>query len=105
MLIPICGRRRKRDGVQDLHPPPAASGSAVISAGPIITRSDETPISNSQLAHGDPSLMNPLTSALISVVVVLGGVSVGFFFLSLRLLQKSRLQRTAASGVMNPNFK
>uniref|UniRef100_A0A8C4EP49 Zona pellucida-like domain containing 1b n=1 Tax=Dicentrarchus labrax TaxID=13489 RepID=A0A8C4EP49_DICLA len=49
MLIPICGRRRRRDEGQSLDSPPAASGNAVITAGPIITRSDETPVNNSQL--------------------------------------------------------
>lgn len=57
-------------------------------------------------ASGDPSQpMNPVTSALISGVVILGGVSVGFFLLSVRLLQKSRLLTTRASGVCNPSFK
>ena len=53
--------------------------------------------------HSKP--MNPATSALISGVVVLGGFSVGFFLLSLRLLQKSRHTTTIASGVWNPTFK
>ncbi|TNN59862.1 Zona pellucida-like domain-containing protein 1 [Liparis tanakae] len=88
MLMPICGRRRKRDGEESLDSPPAASGTAVITAGPIITRS----------ASGDPSHpMNPVTSALISGVVMLGGVSVGFLLLSLRLLKKSRLPTSTAS--------
>ncbi|XP_037632108.1 zona pellucida-like domain-containing protein 1 [Sebastes umbrosus] len=106
MLIPICGRRRRRSEEQSLDSLPAASGNAVITAGPIITRSDETPVNNSQLASGDPSQpMNPVTSALVSGVVILGGVSVGFLLLSLRLLQKSRLPTTTASGVWNPTFK
>ncbi|KAM9733700.1 zona pellucida-like domain-containing protein 1 isoform 1-T1 [Menidia menidia] len=106
MLMPICGRRRRRDGEQSLNSQPAASGNAIITAGPIITRSDETPVNNSQLAPRHLSqTMNPVTSALISGVVILGGVSVGFFLLSLRLLQKSRPPPAAASGVWNPNFK
>ncbi|XP_037313206.1 zona pellucida-like domain-containing protein 1 isoform X2 [Pungitius pungitius] len=106
MLMPICGRRRRRDGEDSLDSPAAASGSAVITAGPIITRSDETPANNSQLASGDPSHpMNPLTSALVSGVAVLGVVSMGFFLLSLRLLKKSRLPTTTASGVWNTTFK
>lgn len=32
----ICGRRRKRD---EVSPPPGASGNALLTAGPIITRS------------------------------------------------------------------
>ncbi|XP_069003440.1 zona pellucida-like domain-containing protein 1 [Embiotoca jacksoni] len=106
MLMPICGRRRRRDGEGSIDSSPAESGNAIITAGPIITRSDETPVNNSQLALGSrPQPMNPVTSALISGVVILGGVSAGFFLLSLRLLQKSRLQTTAASGVWNPSFK
>ncbi|KAG7243180.1 hypothetical protein INR49_016555 [Caranx melampygus] len=89
MLMPICGRRRRRDGEESLDSQPAASGNAVLTAGPIITRS----------ASGDSSqLMNPVTSALISGVVILGGVSVGFSLLSLHLLQKSRLPATMVSG-------
>ncbi|KAK9521007.1 hypothetical protein VZT92_020853 [Zoarces viviparus] len=106
MLMPICGRRRRRDGEESLDSPPVASGTAVITAGPIITRSDETPVNNSQLASGDATHpINPVTSALISGVVILGGVSAGFFLLSLRLLQKSRLPTTTASGVWNTTFK
>lgn len=57
-------------------------------------------------ASGDPSQpMNPVTSALISGVVILGGVSMGLFLVSVRLLQKSRLLTTRASGVWNPSFK
>lgn len=57
-------------------------------------------------ASGDPShSMNPVTSALISGVVILGVISVGFLLLLLHLLQKSRLPMAAASGVWNPSFK
>ncbi|KAM8902975.1 zona pellucida-like domain-containing protein 1 [Spinachia spinachia] len=106
MLMPICGRRRRRDEEDSLDSPAAKSGTAVITAGPIITRSDETPANNSQLASRDPSHpMNPVTSALISGVAILGAVSMGFFLLSLRLLKKSRLTATTASGVWNTTFK
>ncbi|XP_071390893.1 zona pellucida-like domain-containing protein 1 [Centroberyx affinis] len=106
LLMPICGRRRRRDGEESLDSRPASSGDAVITAGPIITRSDETPVNNSQLASSESSLpMNPVTSALLSGVVILGGVSLGFFLLSLRLLQKSRLPAASSSGVWNPSFK
>uniref|UniRef100_A0A3Q2YJ03 Zona pellucida like domain containing 1 n=1 Tax=Hippocampus comes TaxID=109280 RepID=A0A3Q2YJ03_HIPCM len=61
-------------------------------------------------AAGDPSQpMNPMTTALISGVVILGGISVGFVLLSLHLLQKTRLPPSslaaAASGAWNPAFK
>lgn len=44
--------------------------------------------------------MNPVTSALISGVVILGVVGATFFLLSVHLLQKSRLQR-----LWNPTLK
>lgn len=44
--LQICGRRRRRDEVERLDSQPAASGNAVITAGPIITRSG----TNSDLA-------------------------------------------------------
>lgn len=37
--LQFCGRRRRRDEVERLDSPPAASENAVITAGPIITRS------------------------------------------------------------------
>ncbi|KAM7412941.1 hypothetical protein PAMA_020366 [Pampus argenteus] len=96
VLMPICGRRRRRDDGVNPDSPPSASGNAIITAGPIITRS----------ASGDPSQpMNPVTNALISGVVILGVVSVGFLLFSVHLLQKSRLPMTIASGVWNPSFK
>uniref|UniRef100_A0A3B5LPL2 Zona pellucida-like domain-containing protein 1 n=1 Tax=Xiphophorus couchianus TaxID=32473 RepID=A0A3B5LPL2_9TELE len=102
MLIPICGRRRRRDGEQSLDSRPVASGSAVITAGPIITRSG---MNNELIPIGNSSRpLNALTIALISGVAILGGVCVGFLVLSLRLLQKSRLPTAAASGVWNPSF-
>ncbi|XP_005937976.3 zona pellucida-like domain-containing protein 1 [Maylandia zebra] len=106
MLMPICGRRRKREE-ETPDSMAAASGNAILSAGPIITRSDETPVNNSQLASGDLShSMNPVTSALISGVVILSVVSVCFFLLLLRFLLKPRPPATtAASGVWNPSFK
>nr|XP_020478059.1 zona pellucida-like domain-containing protein 1 [Monopterus albus] len=106
LLMPICGRRRRRDGEESLASPPAASGNAIITAGPIITRGDETPVDNSKLASGDPSQpVKPVISGLISSVVILGGVSVGFILLSLHLRQRSRLPTTTASDVQNPSFK
>ncbi|XP_055370104.1 LOW QUALITY PROTEIN: zona pellucida-like domain-containing protein 1 [Betta splendens] len=106
MLMPICGRRRRRDGEERPDAPAAASGNAVITAGPIVTRGDETPVNNSQLAPAGPARsINPVTVALISGVVVLGGISGAFFLLVLCLLHKSNLPTTAVSGVCNPSFK
>ncbi|XP_065327983.1 zona pellucida-like domain-containing protein 1 [Pelmatolapia mariae] len=103
MLMPICGRRRKRDEEETPDSMAAASGNAILSAGPIITRSDETPVNNSQLGKfsGDLSQpMNPVTSALISGVVILGVVSVCFFLLLLRFLLKPRPPATTAASVV-----
>ncbi|NIG60369.1 zona pellucida-like domain-containing protein [Pontoporia blainvillei] len=53
-LMPICDHRERRDaGRRTTWSPQSTSGNAVLSAGPIITRSDETPTNNSQLEnHG-----------------------------------------------------
>ncbi|KAF3847596.1 hypothetical protein F7725_020624, partial [Dissostichus mawsoni] len=53
--------------------------------------------SSKEIDRYPPHPMNPVTSALISGMVILGGVSVGFSLLSLRLLKKSRLPATSAS--------
>ncbi|KAG9265389.1 zona pellucida-like domain-containing protein 1 [Astyanax mexicanus] len=100
MLMPICGKRRKRD--ESLVP---SAGDAVITAGPIITRGDETPTSNSQLAAGNDRSprLDTVTSALVSGVVVLGVLSLGFFLLSIRLLRRS--SPSTLTAVRNPNFK
>eukprot|EP00066_Takifugu_rubripes_P017550 XP_011606816.1 PREDICTED: zona pellucida-like domain-containing protein 1 [Takifugu rubripes] len=102
LLMPICGRRRRRE---EASPPPGASGNALLTAGPIITRSDENPVNNSQLGKCASQPMNPVTSSLISGVVILGVVAVAFFLLSLHLLRKPRLQSMTSSGLWNPTFK
>ncbi|XP_029571247.1 zona pellucida-like domain-containing protein 1 isoform X1 [Salmo trutta] len=106
LLMPICGRRRRRDIEESLETRPS-SGDAIITAGPIITRIDETPTNNSQLASSSgPSLpLNPVTSALLSGVVILGVFSLGFFLLSLRLLRRSPLPTATPSEAWNPGFK
>ncbi|XP_058489618.1 zona pellucida-like domain-containing protein 1 [Solea solea] len=108
-LMPICMRRRRRQREDDKSPDypaaAAASNNAVITAGPIVTRSDETSVYNSQLVSADSAhSLKPVTSALISGVVILGGVSVTFFLLSLHLLHKSRLPASSASGVWNDSL-
>ncbi|XP_053363842.1 zona pellucida-like domain-containing protein 1 [Clarias gariepinus] len=102
LLMPICGKRRRRE---DDTAPHASTEDAVITAGPIITRGDETPSSNSQLApSNDPSSsMDTVTSALIAGVAVLGLMSLSFFILSIRLLRKS--SPTSLTGMLNPSFK
>lgn len=49
--------------------------------------------------------LSPVTSALISGVVILGMVGTAFFLLSVYLLRKSRLQTVTSSGLWNPTFK
>ncbi|XP_042595316.1 zona pellucida-like domain-containing protein 1 isoform X1 [Cyprinus carpio] len=90
ILMPICGKRRRRDTVEEHAVSGSSSGDAVITAGPIITRSDESPTNNSQLVRGSSQHLNAVTSALISGVAVLGVTSLGLFILSLRLLRKPR---------------
>ncbi|XP_070773922.1 zona pellucida-like domain-containing protein 1a [Enoplosus armatus] len=106
MLMPICGSRKKRDVSEGKESNPA-SGNAVLTAGPIITRSDETPTNNSQLAHPKAPMfqMNTVTSALISGVIILGVMSTCFFVFSLTLLKGKGAPAGALSGgVRNPAF-
>ncbi|KAJ0021996.1 hypothetical protein NQD34_009486, partial [Periophthalmus magnuspinnatus] len=104
-LIPICGKRRKRDGEHIQIYPVPTSGNTVLTAGPIITRTGMNPHTSHTLLLANNLPLNPLTSALISGVVVLGGASLGFFLFSVRLLQKPRHPPGTSSGVLNSNFK
>ncbi|KAF1379012.1 hypothetical protein PFLUV_G00196660 [Perca fluviatilis] len=103
--IEICGSRKKRD-VSEGKESNAASGNAVLTAGPIITRSDETPTNNSQLAHLKAPVfqMNTVTSALISGVIILGVMSVCFFIFSLTLLKGKGTPVNTLSVLRNPAF-
>ncbi|KAJ8275967.1 hypothetical protein COCON_G00077190 [Conger conger] len=105
LLMPICGSRKKRDVSQKTEPS-SVSGNAVITAGPIITRSDETPTNNSQLAqlNGPAFRLNSVTSALISGIIILGVMSLCFFVFSLTLLRGKRASPSSLSGVRNPAF-
>ncbi|XP_078122193.1 zona pellucida-like domain-containing protein 1a isoform X2 [Sander vitreus] len=105
MLMPICGSRKKRD-VSEGKESNTASGNAVLTAGPIITRSDETPTNNSQLANLKAPVfqMNTVTSALISGVIILGVMSVCFFIFSLTLLKGKSAPVNTLSGLRNPAF-
>ncbi|XP_065596933.1 zona pellucida-like domain-containing protein 1 [Cyrtonyx montezumae] len=106
-LVPICSHRERRDaGSRTTWSPQSTSGNAVITAGPIITRSDETPTNNSQLGaqHGPPFQLNSVTSALISGVVILGITSIFFFVCSLTLLHRNWPNNLVLSGIRNPVF-
>ncbi|XP_020790264.2 zona pellucida-like domain-containing protein 1a [Boleophthalmus pectinirostris] len=105
MLMPICGSRKKRD-LSEGKETNAASGNAVLTAGPIITRSEETPTNNSQWGHLKASTfpVNSVTSALISGVVILGVMSTCLFVLSLTLLRRKSLPPSNLTGAHNPVF-
>ncbi|KAK7156314.1 hypothetical protein R3I94_006408 [Phoxinus phoxinus] len=103
ILLPICGNRRRRDTVDEHAVSGSSSGDAVITAGPIITRSDETPTKNSRPVSSSSQPLNAVTSALISGLVVLGVTSLGLFMLSLRLLRKP--SPSSLTGVWNPSFR
>ncbi|KAF4082010.1 hypothetical protein AMELA_G00146820 [Ameiurus melas] len=105
MLVPICGMRKKRD-VSESTESHAVSGNAVITAGPIITRSDETPTNNSQLAllNSSPFKMNSVTSALVSGIIILAVMSMCFFIFSLTILKRKRPPPMPLSGAHNPAF-
>uniref|UniRef100_A0A3Q1IQA4 Zona pellucida-like domain-containing protein 1 n=1 Tax=Anabas testudineus TaxID=64144 RepID=A0A3Q1IQA4_ANATE len=105
MLMPICGSRKRRD-VSEGKESNAASGNAVLTAGPIITRSDETTANNSQLAHlkAPAFQMNTVTSVLISGVIILGVMSACFFIFSLTLLKGKSAPVSTLSAAHNPAF-
>ncbi|KAG8451989.1 hypothetical protein GDO86_003973 [Hymenochirus boettgeri] len=106
-LTPTCHNRERRNAViKTTLTPYSLSGNAVVSAGPIITRSDETPTNNSQLAQsGNHQFqMNSVTSALISGVVILGATSLSFFTIALTLLNRKKQNSLVLCGVRNPVF-
>ncbi|XP_026116689.1 zona pellucida-like domain-containing protein 1 isoform X1 [Carassius auratus] len=103
LLFPICGKRKKRNVPERTA---EASDNAVMTAGPIITRIDETPSNNSQLAqlNSPPFKMNSATSALISASAILAVMSTCFFILSMSLLRGKYTPPTPLSGTHNPTF-
>ncbi|XP_070799874.1 zona pellucida-like domain-containing protein 1 [Pituophis catenifer annectens] len=107
-LVPACSNRKKRDAVKrTTWTPQSISGSAVISAGPIITRTEEIPTNNSQLGspNGFSFQLNSVTSALISGIVILGIISTISCVLSLLLFyRKGHSSNLILSGVRNPVF-
>uniref|UniRef100_A0A087X4B4 Zona pellucida-like domain-containing protein 1 n=1 Tax=Poecilia formosa TaxID=48698 RepID=A0A087X4B4_POEFO len=105
MLMPICGSKKKRaisEGKQSSKSP----GNAVLTAGPIITRSEQTPSNNSQLAllNAPEFHMNTVTSILISAVIILSVISICFFLFSLVLPKGRSSPVTTVSGVRNTAF-
>ncbi|XP_029434664.1 zona pellucida-like domain-containing protein 1 [Rhinatrema bivittatum] len=106
-IIPNCNNRERRDVLRRMTwTPQSTSGSAVISAGPIITRTDETPSNHSQLAqpNGAPFQLNMATSALISGTVLLAITTFCFFVLSITLLNRKRHDSLVLASGQNPVF-
>uniref|UniRef100_A0A3Q3GFM7 Zona pellucida-like domain-containing protein 1 n=1 Tax=Kryptolebias marmoratus TaxID=37003 RepID=A0A3Q3GFM7_KRYMA len=95
MLIPICGSRKRRE-ISEGKDSSTSTGNAVLTAGPIITRSGNLKTPEFQ--------MNTVTSVLISGVIILGVISVCFFIFSLTLLKGKTFPVTSVSGVHNPTF-
>ncbi|XP_006006569.1 zona pellucida-like domain-containing protein 1a [Latimeria chalumnae] len=104
--IPNCNRKRRDLVTKPTSVLQGASGDAVVSAGPIITRSDETPTNNSQLAqqNGSSVQLNSVTSALISGIIILGIMSFCFFIFTLTLLNSKRHRSPVLTGIANPVF-
>ncbi|NXJ14620.1 ZPLD1 protein, partial [Odontophorus gujanensis] len=114
-LVPICSHRERRDaGSRTTWSPQSTSGNAVITAGPIITRSGRNEQTFSmhfrnfknlgKSQHGPPFQLNSVTSALISGVVILGITSIFFFVCSLTLLHRNWPNNLVLSGIRNPVF-
>ncbi|KAL7983472.1 hypothetical protein Chor_000348, partial [Crotalus horridus] len=107
-LVPTCSNRKKRDVVKrTTWISQSISGSAVISAGPIITRTEEIPTNNSQLgsSNGFSFQLNSVTSALISGIVILGIISTISCVLSFLLFyRKGHSSNFILSGLRNPVF-
>ncbi|KAF6122813.1 zona pellucida like domain containing 1 [Phyllostomus discolor] len=106
-LMPTCSHRERRDaGRRTTWRPQSTSGNAILSAGPIITRSDETPTNNSQLGtpNEPPFQLNAITSALISGMVILGAMSFSLLLCSLVLLRRKAPTSLVLNGIRNPVF-
>uniref|UniRef100_A0A3Q3JZ84 Zona pellucida-like domain-containing protein 1 n=1 Tax=Monopterus albus TaxID=43700 RepID=A0A3Q3JZ84_MONAL len=93
MLMPVrITRTRKLHSHYNTSP----SGNAILTAGPIITRSADLKPPVFQ--------MNTVTSALISGVIILGVMSVCFFIFSLTLLKGKSTPVSTLSGTINSAF-
>uniref|UniRef100_A0A3Q2CUF8 Zona pellucida-like domain-containing protein 1 n=1 Tax=Cyprinodon variegatus TaxID=28743 RepID=A0A3Q2CUF8_CYPVA len=103
MLMPICGSRKKRDVSVGKHSS-KSSGNAVLTAGPIITRSVYFVSSAAALLNAPEIQMNTVTSILISGVVVLGVISICISLFFLVLLKGRNTLVTSLSGVRNAAF-
>ncbi|XP_032872765.1 zona pellucida-like domain-containing protein 1, partial [Amblyraja radiata] len=107
-LTPDCYKRKRRDLMEvTTSIPRSSTGNAVITAGPIITRSesDDTTANKSQVGYMGKSAFhfNSATSALVSGIVILGAMSISFFITSVILNRKLKTDH-ARSGIRNPVF-
>ncbi|XP_078264769.1 zona pellucida-like domain-containing protein 1 [Rhinoraja longicauda] len=107
-LTPNCYKRKRRDLLEvTTSIPHSSTGNAVITAGPIITRSesDDTTANKSQVGYMGKSAFhfNSASSALVSGIVILGVMSISFFIMSVILNRKLKTDH-ARSGIRNPVF-
>uniref|UniRef100_A0A8C6M168 Zona pellucida-like domain-containing protein 1 n=1 Tax=Nothobranchius furzeri TaxID=105023 RepID=A0A8C6M168_NOTFU len=105
VLTPICSNRKKRETPEGRESS-SLSGNAVLTAGPIITRSGtgSPVILSSSHMKASEFQMNTTTSLLISGVIVLGVISICFFIFSLTLHKCKSSPVSSRSGVHNPVF-
>ncbi|XP_072440463.1 zona pellucida-like domain-containing protein 1a [Chiloscyllium punctatum] len=107
-LTPNCYRRKRR-GIMEVTTsnPHSSTGNAVITAGPIITRSesDDTATNKSQVGNMGKSTFhfNSVTTSLVSGIVILTVLTISFFISSV-ILHRKRLNSGALTGIRNPVF-
>ncbi|XP_035241844.1 zona pellucida-like domain-containing protein 1 isoform X1 [Anguilla anguilla] len=107
LLMPICGSRKKREASDSKSQSSASSGNAVVTAGPIITRSEETSSNNSQLVSLDSQAyaLDAVSSALVCGVLTLGALALCLFVFSVALLKLRTPSLAALTEVTGPGFK
>ncbi|XP_036393687.1 zona pellucida-like domain-containing protein 1 [Megalops cyprinoides] len=107
LLMPICGSRKKRDVSEANSDPDLASGNAVITAGPIITRNDGAPTNSAQPAPLNSHVlhMDWVSSALIAGLVILGVMAFCLFTFSFTLLKLQTLGSGALKEGRKPDFQ
>ncbi|KAF6725744.1 Zona pellucida-like domain-containing protein 1 [Oryzias melastigma] len=106
MLIPSETSTEKRRDSGDGKEPTPSSGNAVLTAGPIITRSGTVNKNIVFLSNlkAPAFQINTVTSLLISGVIILGILSACFLILSLTLLKGKDSPAIGGVGVRNPTF-
>ncbi|XP_078089061.1 zona pellucida-like domain-containing protein 1a isoform X2 [Mustelus asterias] len=107
-LTPNCYKRKRRDIMEVTTTIPRSStGNAVITAGPIITRSesDDTAANKSQVGNMGKTTFhfNSVTTSLVSGIVILSVMTISFFITSV-VLNRKRQNSSALTGIRNPVF-